>query len=285
MAGALEYRALEPSGSSWIIHLHISIFSSSFQTRRSSWVPHEVACAMSSQRSKANGATEHAFSNVVGNSSGDTMPSQNSNVTITLRSRSGAPEHAFSERFQHLTQCNPARMPSRNSSERSLSSEEQLALEASYAQLYAKFTASVATQMANHLPSPADPPAQTASGAPEHAASIQLTTFDMNTLDIIICFCAVNLEAQHNGIAATNRYLNIAWRRMHRIAARNMMHQLLTLVKHTAQHPTTHPTLCAHIIQFACEDLNDILFPSQKLYVSEDFLFLEWLSHQCEDLD
>ena len=221
---------------------------------------------MSSQRNKACGATEHAFSNVIGSSSGDTMPSQNSNATITSRNRSGASEHAFRERLQPPMQRNPATMPSRNSS------EEQLALAAICAQLKPQLAATVAHQMAKHPQNPAETPQQTTSGASEHAASIQLTTFDMNTLDIIMRFCAISPEAQHNGIAATNRYLNIAWRRMHRNAAKNMMHQLLALAKHTAEHPTTNPTLCAHIIEFACEDLNSILFPSHK-------------PHHCEDLD
>ena len=222
-------------------------------------------------RNKAGGATEHAFSDLASTSLGAMMPGR-SNVHATRTPRS---EMKFTSR------------------------EDQLASEERNAQLHAQLAATVATQTAKYPPPPPPPPPvphiqqvyrrsqvpPPEGGALEHRATLQLTTVDMATLDIITRFCATSPDAQHNGIAVTNRYFNIAWRRMHRNVARHMMRELLSLVHDRSKFTTVvhdrsrftsvqrpwFTTFCVNgiymrgyerqqTIEFICEDLDDILF-------------------------
>lgn len=218
-------------------------------------------------RSKAGGATEHASSDPASNSLGATMPPRDS---------VGA---SPTKKILHP-------------------SAEQLAHEAKNTHLNAQLAVAVAAQMTKqpYPPPPrAMPPGQVygrsqvpppAGGASEHGARQQLTTLDMGTLDIMTRFCATSPMAQHNQIAVTNRYLNIAWRRMHRNVAGHMMRQLLSTIhdwtqscshdararaSHDAPAAPNHATFCFNgncsrgygrqqIMEFACEDLSDILF-------------------------
>ena len=242
-------------------------------------------------KSKAGGATEHASNNLASISSGGSYPTRNNR--LTLRSKAGgATDHAYI----HLASSSlDATMPGRSTVDvartgrnrmRFPSSEEQLALEARNAELNAQLAATVAFQMAKHPPLPLPPlpvphieqvyrrsqVPPPAGGASEHGHRMQLTTLDMGTLDIITRFCATSPETQHNGIAVTNRYFNIAWRRMHRNVARHMMRQLLSLVHDKSHHvlfrsaPACFNGICMRgyerqqIMEFACEDLEDIIF-------------------------
>ena len=240
----------------------------------------------------SGGATEHAPNNLASSSSGDSHPAGNNPLTLTPRSRAGgATQHAFRDLAMSLGDT----VPGRNSVDlirtgrrrmKFPSSDEQLALEARNAHLNAQLAVTVAAQMAEHPPLPfpslpvphieqayrisqVPPPA---GGASEHRARMELTTLDMGTLDIITRFCATSPDAQHNGIAVTNRYFNIAWRRMHRNVARHMMRQLLSVVHDNSHHilfrsaPACFNGICIRgyerqqILEFACEDLSDIWF-------------------------